>query len=179
MERTRTAQVIRTLATAAMVAALSAGSALAASDGLLGLNSTGTSLLSITKGDQAQITGIADIAMPAWTTGSPAPAGSTTACVFTTTGAYQVTTSSANTTGTNYRLFDGALNYIVYTVQWNDGGGAVAMTGSTTLTSQTGSTILGCGGTNATVAVDITNPVMIAAPVGVYADTLTVLIAPE
>ncbi len=179
MEQTRTTQVLRALATAAMIAALSSGSALAASDGFLGLNSTGTSLLSITKGDQAQITGMADIAMPAWTAGSPAPAGSTSACVYTTTGAYQVTTSSANTTGTNYRLFDGALDYIVYTVQWNDGSGAVAMTGSTVLTTQTGSTILGCGGTNATIAVGITTPVMVAAPVGVYADTLTVLIAPE
>ena len=53
------------------------------------------------------------------------------------------------------------------------------MTGSTVLTTQTGSTILGCGGTNATISVGIATPVMVAATVGVYADTLTVLIAPE
>ncbi len=180
MKRTRTAQLGLALATAAMVA-LAAGSTLAATDGLLGLNSTGTSLVSITKGDQAQITGMADIALPPWSTGMPAPAGATSSCVFTTTGSYQVTTSSANTSGADYRLFNG-FGFIAYTVEWNDGViGLQAMTGGTALVTQTGdATDPTCGGaTPATVAMGITTSEMDLAAAGAYTDTLTVLIAPE
>ncbi len=169
------------LAMAAMVT-LAAGTALAATDGVLGLSSAGTTIVSITKGDQALITGMLDIALAPWTTGQPAPAGATSACVFTTTGLYQVTTSSANTTGVDYRLFDGVGGFIVYTVDWNDGIiGPQAMTGGTALPTQAGDAALqDCGGaTPATVSVDITAGEMNGATVGVYADTLTVVIAPE
>jgi len=161
---------------------LAAGIALAASDGVLGLNSTGTTDISITKGDQAMITGMADIALAAWTTSDPAPAGTATACVYTTTGLYQVTTSSLNAAGVDYRLFDGGTDYVVYTVEWNDGvAGLQAMTQGTAMVGQVGDAAQqNCGGaTPATVSVDITVGEINGAPVGVYTDTLTVVIAPE
>jgi len=169
------------LAMTAMVT-LAAGTALAATDGLLGLNSTGTTIVSITKGDQALITGMADIALAPWTTGQPAPAGAAMSCVYTTTGQYQVTTSSANASGVDYRLYDGGVGYAVYTVEWNDGVlGPQGMTQGTAMVGQTGEAALqDCGGaTPATVSVDITIGEMNGAPVGVYTDTLTVVIAPE
>jgi hypothetical protein len=156
-------------------------SAFAATDGVLGLTSVGTTIVSITKGDQALITGMLDIALPPWSTGSPAPAGATTACVFSTTGNYQVTTSSANTSGNDYRLTDG-FGFIIYTVEWNDGvAGLQPMVGGTALAGQVGDgASQNCGGAlPATVAVGIAVGEMNAAAAGAYTDTLTVLIAPE
>ena len=169
------------LTTTALVA-LAVGTAQAASDGLLGLSSIGTTDVTITKGELAQITGLTNIALAPWNTGSPAPAGAATACVYTSTGNYQVTASSANTSGVDFRLFDGALNFIVYTMSYNDGViGPQAMTSGVVQVGQTGDAVsVTCGGGfPATIAVAITVPVMTAAPVGAYSDTLTLLIAPE
>jgi hypothetical protein len=155
--------------------------AVAATDGVLGLTSQGTTIVSITKGDVVMITGLTDIALAPWTTGQPAPAGLSSACVFTSTGNYQVTASSANTTGSDFRLTDG-LNFIVYTTAWNDGvSGAAALTGGTPLTTRVGDAVsMNCGGaTPAQVTVNITVAEMNGAPVGSYTDTLTLLIAPE
>ncbi len=179
MIRTRTLRRLVLAATA--VAMMMGSSAFAATDGVLGLNSVGTTIVSITKGDLALITGMADILLPPWTNGSPAPSGATTSCVFTSTGNYQVTTSSANTAGANYRLFDG-FGFIVYTVEWNDGtAGLQAMVGGTALPGQIGDgASQNCGGGfPATVAVGITVGQMNGAAAGAYTDTLTVLIAPE
>ena len=153
----------------------------AATDGVLGLTSIGTSIVSITKGDVAMITGLGDIALAPWANGQPAPAGLTTACVFTSTGNYQVTASSAFTTGSDFRLSDG-INFITYTASWNDGvSGVSGLTGGTPMVGQVGDAVsMTCGGaTPAQVIVNITNPNMVGAAVGTYSDTLTLLIAPE
>ncbi len=154
--------------------------ATAATDGTLGLTSTGTTDISIIKGDTAQITGLQDMVMTPWTAGSPAPVDSSPACVYTSTGNYQVTMTSANGAGGAYRLADGA-NFVNYGVQWNDGAaGFAGTTNGNTLVGRSGSTIVGCGGTTpATVQVNISIGNITAAPVGNYSDTLTVLIAPE
>ena len=155
--------------------------ATAATGGTLGLTSTGTTDISIIKGDTAQITGLTDIILAPWTTGDPAPAGTSPACVYTSTGSYQMTATSANGTGGTFRLTDGT-NFINYTVSWNDGvAGLQATTNGTPLTGRTGDAVsTTCGGaTPATVQVNITNGQMAGAPTGTYGDTLTVLIAPE
>ena len=155
--------------------------AFAASDGALGLTSLGSTTVSIAKGDVAMITGLGDIALAPWANGQPAPAGLTTACVFTSTGNYQVTASSAFTTGSDFRLSDG-INFITYTASWNDGvSGVSGLTGGTPMTSQVGDAVsMTCGGaTPAQVTVNITNGNMTGAAVGTYSDTLTLLIAPE
>jgi uncharacterized protein YdbL (DUF1318 family) len=162
---------------------LSSGTAIAATQGTLGATSTGTLDITITKADQAQITSINDINLGAWTIASSAPTGFDDICVYTSTGSYEVTTTSANFTGANYRLYDGSANYVVYTVSWNDatGGGGAAMTHNTAMTGQTGNSASAtCGGSqNASVQVDITNVAMAAAVAGTYTDTLTMVVAPE
>lgn len=153
----------------------------AATDGTLGLTSTGTTDISIIKGDTAQITGLTDIVLAPWTVGDPAPVGTSPACVYTSTGTYQMTATSANGSGTTFRLTDGT-NFINYTVQWNDGVGGLASTSNgTPLAGLTGDAVsTNCGGaTPATVQVNISNAQMTAAPEGTYGDTLTVLITPQ
>ncbi len=153
--------------------------ATAATDGTLGLTSTGTTDISIIKGDTAQITGLVDMAMAPWTNGDPAPVDSSPACVYTSTGGYQVTPTSANGAGLQFRMADG-LNFLVYDVNWNDGTGNTNLNNGQVLTGRAGSTVVGCGGgTNATVQVNVTVGNIASAPVGNYADTLTLLIAPE
>ena len=160
---------------------LFSGTATAATDGTLGLTSTGTTDISIIKGETAMITGLTDIILAPWTTGDPAPIGTTNACVYTSTGNYQMTATSSNGAGTAYRLTDGT-NFINYGVQWNDGAaGLQATSNGVALVGQVGdgaSTTCG-GATPATVQVNITVGQMTAAPTGTFGDTLTVLIAPE
>jgi hypothetical protein len=156
-------------------------SAMAATDGTLGLSSTGTTDISIIKGDTAQITGLTDILLAPWTTGDPAPVGTASACVYTSTGAYSMTATSANGAGAAFRLTDGT-NFIAYAVRWNDGAAGLQLTtNGTPLTTQAGDAAsTTCGGaTPATVQVSIGVGAMAAAPTGTYGDTLTVLIAPE
>ncbi|MCR9095360.1 MAG: hypothetical protein NXI30_14160 [bacterium] len=153
----------------------------AATDGTLGLTSTGTTDISIIKGDTAQITGLQDIVLAPWTAGDAPPVGSSPACVYTSTGSYQMTATSANGAGTTFRLTDGT-NFIDYSVQWNDGvGGLTAAANGTPLAGLTGDAVsTNCGGaTPATVQVNITNGQMNGAPEGSYGDTLTVLITPQ
>ncbi len=155
--------------------------AVAATDGTLGLTSTGTTDISIIKGDTAQITGLSDVVLAPWTTGDPAPVGSTAACVYTSTGAYQMTATSSNGAGAAFRLTDGS-NFITYAVRWNDGSAGLQLAANgTALTGQVGDAAsTTCGGaTPATVQVSIGAGAMGAAPTGNYGDTLTVLIAPE
>ena len=155
--------------------------ATAATDGTLGLNSIGTTDVSIIKGDTAQITGLQDIVLVPWTVGDPAPAGTSPACVYTSTGSYQMTATSANGLGADFRMTDGA-NFLTYSVSWNDGAaGLQPATNGGILAGLSGDAVsTNCGGaTPATVQVNITVGAMAGAPTGSYGDTLTVLIAPQ
>jgi hypothetical protein len=155
--------------------------ATAATDGTLGLNSIGTTDVSIVKGDTAQITGLQDIILVPWTVGDPAPAGTSPACVYTSTGSYQLTATSSNGLGAAYRMTDGA-NFLTYSVSWNDGpGGLQATTNGGVLAGLAGDAVsINCGGaTPATVQVNISVGAMAGAPTGSFGDTLTVLIAPQ
>ncbi len=182
MRRTPRNRLVRLLSLAATCPLLLWSTAVfASSDGVLGLTSIGTTIVSITKGDVAMISGLGDIALAPWANGQPAPAGLTTACVFTSTGNYQVTATSAFTTGSDFRLSDG-INFVTYTASWNDGvSGVAGLTGGTPMVGQVGDAVsMTCGGaTPAQVIVNITNPNMVGAAVGTYSDTLTLLIAPE
>ncbi|MEM7018547.1 MAG: hypothetical protein AAF512_14550 [Pseudomonadota bacterium] len=160
---------------------LSSGVAFAATDGTLGLSSTGTTDITVTKGDLAQITDMDDFNLGPWTAGNLVQTD--TVCVFTTTGLYNVTADSANGAGT-FQVNSGA-NNIVYRVRWDDGA-----TGLTTLTDATlfdnggaglaGSTTSACGGVNnATLEIFLSNANMTAAPVGVYTDVLSVTVAAQ
>ena len=153
----------------------------AASDGSFGLTSVATTEISIIRGETARASGLDDIILSPWSDGDPAPVGTTSACIYTSTGNYQVTATSANGAGTRFRLTTGS-TFMNYVVRWNDGvtglttiGNGVPVTG---LVGET--TSLTCNGSNpAMIQVRIPAPQIQGAPIGNYGDTLTVVIAPQ
>lgn len=171
----------RTLALVAIATLANPATLFAASDGNLGLISQGTTEISIIRGDTAQASGLEDIVLAPWSQGQPPPVGTATACIYTSTGNYQVSASSANGTGTTFRLASGT-NFINYVVRWNDGvSGLTRLDNGLPLTGLAGdSTSTNCGGADpATIQVRINNTQIESAPTGNYNDTLTVIIAPQ
>ena len=152
-----------------------------ATDGAFGLVSQATTDISIIVGDTAQASGLEDIVLAPWSDGQAAPRGTATACIYSSTGLYQVSAQSSNGAGTNFRLQSGS-NFIIYTVRWNDGvNGLQRVDNGLPLTGRVGdSTSLDCGGADpATIQVNISLPRIQAAPFGSYVDTLTVMITPQ
>ncbi len=160
---------------------LFAPAAFSASDGSLGLSSQATTEISIIRGETAQATGLEDIILAPWSEGDPAPVGTATACIYTSTGSYQVTASSANGAGARFRLTTGS-SFMNYTVRWNDGvSGLLPIANGTPITGMIGDTTSPtCNGSNpATIQVRIPNLQIQGAPIGHYGDTLTVVITPQ
>lgn len=154
---------------------------LAASDGTLGITSKATTTVSIIRGETARASGLEDIILSPWFQGEPAPVGAATACIYTSTGSYQMTASSANGAGTGFRLTSGP-SYLDYTVRWNDGvTGLTSISHGVPVTGLVGdSTSTTCNGSSpATIQVQIFNSQMQAAPIGLYGDTLTIVITPQ
>ncbi len=152
-----------------------------ATDGLLGLVSQATSDISIIVGDTAQASGLEDIVLAPWSDGQAPPRGTANACIYSSTGLYQVSAASSNGAGTNFRLQSGS-DFIIYTVRWNDGvNGLQRVDNGIPLSGRVGdSTSLDCGGADpATIQVNISLPRIQAAPFGSYVDTLTVMITPQ
>ena len=80
----------------AFAATLFAGSAMAATDGSLGTDSTGTSKITMSISDRVQISGVSDIALGAWS-GSGNLSGYTNFCVYRSGGDnYQLTATTDN-----------------------------------------------------------------------------------
>jgi len=108
-------------------AMVAGGSAIAATQGTLGLTSTGTINITVGVGDQIQINGLTDIAGP-YVPGSDFT-GASGACVYRNggTGNFDVTMTSANGSGTDFQLND-AGTFVVYDVTFNDSvSGAINM----------------------------------------------------
>jgi hypothetical protein len=179
MKRATARSWIPVLVAAAL--AVPCGSALAATQGSLGNISVASSQVSIIVGDTAQASGIDDIVLAPWSEGSPAPIGTTQACIYSSTGSYQVTATSSNAASNRFRLASGT-NFLRYTVRWNDGvSGLTSVTTGTPLASLVAdSSSPDCsGGKPASVEVRIPNAAISAAPIGNYADTLTIMITPQ
>lgn len=158
---------------------LISGSAIAASDGVLtsgSVGSTGSSDVIIVKDNAVQISDVDDMDF-----GNQSVLGDNVSmtdgvCVFSSTGNYSVTVSSA---GTSFELAGtGATpDAVAYSVQWD----GVAVTHGT---AQTGlianATSLTCdGGTNATFAVTVDSSSFNSVKPDTYTDTLTLLVQPE
>ena len=170
-----------TVAATFVGAMLTSSTSVAATDGAFGLVSQGSTDISIIRGDTAQASGLEDIILAPWSQGDPSPRGTATACIYTSTGSYQISASSSNGAGTTFRLSSGT-SFINYTVRWNDGvSGLQRAYNGTPLTGLVGdSTSANCGGANpATIQVNILRSNMQAAPTGTYSDTLTVMITPQ
>ena len=169
------------LALVALLFLLAAGSVQAATDGTLGNLTFATTDVSIIVGETAQASGLTDIVLSPWSDGLPAPFGTTQACVYSSTGGYQVTASSTNGAGTTFRLASG-VSHIRYNVRWNDGtSGLTPVSNGLPLTGLVGdsSSPTCSGSTPVTIEVSITNTNISAALFGSYSDTLTVMITPQ
>lgn len=176
-----------------VAAALFASTAFGATDGLLGLTSTGTVDISLAKGFVVQITGLLDFTVPLWTNGDGDVELTQDVCMYTNNGAgdYLVTTTSANAAGGQWRLFDGGINYVTYDVGWVDspGGNMAASTAGGAFASgavsvnQTNAETADptCAlGQSATLVVFVAQAANLGlAPNGVYTDTLTVVVQPN
>ena len=164
----------------AMIASLTAltGTAIAATDGTLGSTSTGTSIINIAKQNAVQITDVDDIDLGTAGNLTATATESDSVCVFSSTGAYNITLSSTNG---SFELSDtNTTTNIPYSVDWTVGTATTAVY-NTAITGLVGdSTAVDCGATtNATFSVSVTAANFNAADPGNYSDTLTLLVQPE
>lgn len=176
------------LALATVGLALASPAALTATDGTIGLTSTGTTVISVTKGDGVQISNVSDVLFGATAT-TPAPQNMDS-CIYSTSGDYNVEAQSLNTNGSNFRLTDGAAtpSFINYTLQWDDTVSAATGTPLAESTVVTGFTNAftadpTCGG-GASGRLIVTLQGGGAggfnqAPTGAYSDTLTLIVSPN
>lgn len=163
----------------------------AATQGLLGATSTGTSSISITKSVQARISDIQDMTLPNWSIGDGAVELSSDICVYSSTGSYKVTATGSGLL--NAFTLGSGLNILPYAVTWNSGGaGNLASTGATLLpniqsltmanASTASSTCNGGGAGNNTARVIVSIPEIVmnaaASSPTPYTGTLTMLITP-
>jgi len=173
--------MMKAAAVAATFAVASAtGTAHAASQGSLGSTSTGSVVINATIPNLAQISRLDDINLGSWS-GADLN-GSDQFCVFSSTRSYTITATSANGTGTTFRLKDSGTNYIAYTVNWTDSAAAVSALSSGTASGAqaTSATSVNCAGAdNTTVAINVPSANVSAVPAGSYSDTLTMLVTPQ
>lgn len=161
-----------TLAAVASVV-LASGSAIAASDGTLGLTSTGTSVVTIIKENAVQISNVNDLDLGTHSSLAANAVAADDVCVFSSTTGYNLTVTSANGV---FELQDGA-EAIPYDLSWNtapvtEGGVMSGLTGD--------NSSLNCGGgTNAAFEVTVAAADFNGAEPGSYTDTLTLLVQPE
>ncbi len=139
------------------------GTALAATDGTLGTNSIGESIVTIIKENAVQITDVGDIDLGSHATLTADAVGSDDVCIFSSTTNYNVTVDSANG---GFNLMDGAAV--------SDGVAVTGLAGD-----NTSLICAGTGGSNATFEVTVAVADYNAATPGTYTDTLTLTVAPE
>ncbi len=165
---------------ASTVAALFAGSAVAASQGNLGRSSNGSVDIRAHIPGLIKISNLDDIDLGTWS-GSGDLVGSDENCVWSTTRGYNLTASGSGA-GNAFTITDGA-NDIAYSVAWDDTDSTdQAVTVGTALSAQvTNAVSVNCAarGDTANVAVTISEADMAAAPAGTYNGTLTLIVAPE
>ena len=154
------------------------GVAMAATQGTTGGTSTGSSVLTVTKSAEVQISGIEDITFSDAGFIGAGVVGSSDLCVYSSGGSYTINASSSQA---QYSLTDGASGQINYSVTWEaNGGGAVSLAHNTASAAFTGSQAgPTCGGSeNVTMVVTLDPNTFNSAVAGDYSDTLTLLVAP-
>jgi len=165
---------------AALAVSALAGTAHAATQGTLGSTSTGSIDINATIPNLAQISRLDDINLGSWS--GVDLNGSESFCVFSSTRSYTITATSANASGTVFRLKDSGTNYIAYNVSWTDTSPATVALASGTASGaqQASATAVNCGGAdNTTVSINVPTANIAAVPAGSYSDTLTLLVTPQ
>ena len=165
----------------ATFATFAAGNAFAEIQGTLGPTSQGSIDITLTIDPLVQISALDDIDLGNYT-GAANMTGADDLCVYSNTGAYQIT-ATGNGAGLAFHLI-GTSATVPYTVEWADAAGAGtgdALTTNTPLTGQSGTiTTPNCdGGNNARVIVTANSTDIAPAPAGNYVGVLTLVVAPE
>ena len=154
----------------------------AATDGTVGATSTGTVVITAIVPNLVRITSLTDLNLGTWDGTNPM-SGNDDACVWTTTGGYNITATGSGAANA-FTLASGA-NTLAYTVEWDDAAGqtnGTALTSGTALTGQTSTataTTCAVSGLNTSVIVKIATAALGTAPAGTYTGTLTLVVAPE
>lgn len=168
----------KTLLVAALTLSGTSLSALAATQGTLGADSTGTSEVMIIKDNVVLLSGVADLDLGQYNSTATDLSASDDVCVFNSTATYSVTVAG---NGSAFELSNGT-ETIPYSVLWTTSAApAAALTHQTALGGNLGDrTSLNCnGGTNANFEVQVSAVDFNAAVPGTYTDTLTLMIEPE
>ena len=174
---------------ALMVLGTASSFAYAASDGSLGASSTGTSDISVTTTEMAQITNMANISAGSYS-GALGVDLNDDVCIYTNDAG--ATSYKVTATG-NYLANGGAGNLffvkstttsstIAYTVSWNNttGAGNTALTANTQSAAITGATnTYPCVTNNANFRVQMTHNDIMSVPAGTYEGTLTLVVVPD
>lgn len=134
----------------------------------------------ISKLDSVRVSDLDDFVFPP-STDVPLPL-TDGVCIFSSSGGrYQVTATSANGRGGEFRLA-GDAGYIAYGVVWQVSGGFVDLRSGRDSPIQSGAsrTSPTCdGGTTANLKLTLDPATYSAALPGIYADTLTITVAPD
>lgn len=166
---------------AASVAASLGTPARAASQGGIGAQSQGSVVISMIATGLVRISKLTDINLGTWTGGDLT--GTDTLCVFSSTWGYTLSASSQHGVGTGFRLSDGGGSFISYTVQWRDSFNRLfnLQNGVNTpfLWAIAFSTTCNFIGTNARLSVRVPAANIGGQVAGTYADTLTLVVAPQ
>ena len=162
------------------IAVMIAANGFAANQGTTGATSEGDLTINLTVLDEVRISGLEDITLG--TFAGLDLTGSSAACVYRSgTGDYEIT-AEGDGAANAFTLSDGT-NTVAYTVDYDDGTGASAMTSGTALTGQTGgdpgSDTCATTGDNGTIDVEILATDMASLPAGAYTGVLTLTVAPE
>lgn len=172
----------RSLVVAGAAMALVSPAALAATQGAVGGNSTGSLDISVEINDEVRISNLTDI--NATFDGVNDVVETSAACVYRNgTGLYNVSANGDGAAGA-FTLTDGVIaTPIPYSVSFDDGSGATALSTGVAATGMTGADTASdtCAGTgnNATIEVTITAADLLPAPAATYVGTLTLVVAPE
>ncbi|MEX1237690.1 MAG: hypothetical protein WD994_05425 [Pseudomonadales bacterium] len=166
----------------ALAAVLTSGQALAATDGTLGTNSTGTSDISLEIADRVQITSMADIALGAWG-GAGDLVGSSEFCVFRNGGDDYRLTLTADTGA--FQVFSTTTtDNIAFAAKVDDdldaSDGEALAYNTATAVALAGSASLTCGGNdNASLEVTFAEAnLQAASTANDYQATVTVFVEP-
>ena len=162
------------------------GASLAATDGTLGVTSTGLATLTITVNRELRISNLDDISLGTFDHTAVPLYGSDTLCVYDNgLAGYQVTLSSTNGSGVfQMQNGTGIVTYSVYYDDTGTGSNYVLVSEGVPLTGQTGATqvndtCITAGADNAAVRVRVINSDMSGADTnGTYNDTLVLVVAP-
>ncbi len=160
--------------------------AFSATQGDLGSSSSTKSKITLSISESVQINNVTNIHFPEWHAGDGAINGDGVACVFSTTGGYNIKALSASPNN-HFALSNGNALEINYSLRWigeQDSQSQTIDLVHATMHSESlmASRQINCrdqGGQNVKFTVSITQSDLEAASVGTYVDILTLIVAPE